>query len=245
MHKITLSVIVPAWNEEKRVGNAIASLQRAAAVYERERGAFAEIIIVDNNSSDRTGAVAQQAGATVVFEPINNIGKARNTGVKAAAGQYLAFCDADNEVTENLLVLIHDHLEDPRIVGGGTWIVPATRSLKVRFFFFLWGLYVRFSRVGVGMMHCRRADFATFGGFDETIFAAEDLQLAFALKKLGRPRGQKFSLLHHGWIITSTRKIDQTPLWEMLGKLIGFGFGLQKKIRSKTYCAHWYDKAAR
>ena len=245
MHKITLSVIVPAWNEEKRVGNAIASLQRAAAVYERERGAFAEIIIVDNNSSDRTGAVAQQAGATVVFEPINNIGKARNTGVKAATGQYLAFCDADNEVTENLLVLIHDHLEDPRIVGGGTWIVPATRSLKVRFFFFLWGLYVRFSRVGVGMMHCRRADFATFGGFDETIFAAEDLQLAFALKKLGRPRGQKFSLLHHGWIITSTRKIDQTPLWEMLGKLIGFGFGLQKKIRSKEYCAHWYDKAAR
>ena len=46
-------------------------------------------------------------------------------------------------------------------------------------------------------------------------------------------------------IITSTRKIDQTPLWEMLAKLIGFGFGLQTKIRSKKYCEHWYDKAAR
>ena len=245
MSKITLSVIVPAWNEEKRVGNAVASLQRAAAVYERERGARTEIIVVDNNSTDQTKAVAQQAGAAVVFEPVNNIGKARNTGVKASTGKYLAFCDADNEVTENLLTLIHDHLKEPGIIGGGTWIVPATRSWKVRFFFCLWGLYVRFSRVGVGMMHCRRTDFETFGGFDETIYAAEDLQLAYALKKLGRPRGQKFKLIHSGWIITSTRKIDQTPLLEMLGKLIGFGFGLQKKIRSKEYCAHWYEKAAR
>ena len=76
-------------------------------------------------------------------------------------------------------------------------------------------------------------------------YTAEDLQLAYALKKLGRSRGQKFKLLHKGWIITSTRKIDQTPLWEMLAKLIGFGFGLQTKIRSKKYCEHWYDKAAR
>lgn len=242
---ITLSVIVPAWNEEKCIARAIASLQRAAAVYKRERAAVAEIIVVDNNSSDQTGVVAAQCGATVVFEPINNIGKARNAGVKATSGKYIAFCDADNEITENLLVLIHDHLENSRIVGGGTWIVPASQSWKVRFFFFLWGLYVRCSRVGVGMLHCRRADFEAFGGFDESIYAAEDLQLAYALKKIGHPRRQKFELLHNGWIITSTRKIDQTPLWEMLGKLIGFGFGLQKKIRSKKYCAHWYEKAAR
>ena len=245
MRTATLSLIVPAWNEEKCIGRAIASLQRAAAVYARDRGAVAEIIVVDNNSSDRTGPLARQCGATVVFEPVNNIGKARNAGARAATGKYIAFCDADNEITENLLVLIHDHLADPRIAGGGTWIVPATRSLKVRFFFFLWGIYVRCSRVGVGMMHCRKADFEACGGFDETIFAAEDLQLAYALKKLGRPRKQKFELLHKGWIITSTRKIDQTPLLEMLGKLIGFGFGLQQKIRSKKYCEHWYDKAAR
>ena len=245
MANVTLSVIVPAWNEEKYVGRAIASLQRAAAMYARERSAVAEIIVVDNNSSDQTGAVAKQCGATVVVEPVNNIGKARNAGANAATGKYLAFCDADNEVTENLLVYIHDHLEDPKVAGGGTWIVPASRSFKVRFFYFLWGIYVRCSRVGVGMMHCRKVDFDAFGGFDETIYAAEDLQLAYALKKLGRSRGQKFKLLHKGWIITSTRKIDQTPLWEMLAKLIGFAFGLQKKIRSKEYCEHWYSKAAR
>ena len=245
MTQPTLSVIVPAWNEEKHVGHTIASLQRAAAVYERERGATAEIIVVDNNSSDRTAAVAREHGAQVVFEPVNNIGKARNAGARAARGKYIAFCDADNEVTQNLICLIHDHLEDPKIAGGGSWIEPANHNLKIDFFYFLWHTYVRCSRVGVGMMHCRKADFESFGGFDETIFAAEDVQLAYDLKKIGKPRGQKFQLIRKGWIITSTRKIDQTPLWTMIVKLIGFGFGLQKKIRSKKYCEHWYERAAR
>ncbi len=241
----TLSIIIPAWNEEKTIGRAIESLKKSAAYYERERGCQTEIIVVDNNSRDRTGEIAREHGATVVFEPINNIGKARNTGAQAARGKYIAFCDADNEVTENLVTLIHDHLENPAIAGGGTWIEPARRNLKINFFYFVWGLYVRFSRVGVGMMHCRRDDFFSFGGFDETIFAAEDVQLAYDLRKLGKPRGQKFNLIKKGWIITSTRKIDQTPLPVMLAKLIGFGFGLQKKIRSREYCEHWYDKAAR
>ena len=241
----TLSVIIPAWNEEKAVGRAIQSLQRAAEFYKQQRGCAAEIILVDNNSSDRTADVAREHGATVVFEPVNNIGKARNAGVRAAHGRHLAFCDADNEVTENLLVLIHDHLEDPKIAGGGTWIEPARRNLKIDFFYLVWGIYVRLSRVGVGMMHCRKTDFELFGGFDETIYAAEDVQLAYDLKKIGKQRGQKFELIKQGWIITSTRKIDQTPLHVMIGKLLGFAFGLQKKIRSKEYCEHWYEKAAR
>jgi glycosyltransferase involved in cell wall biosynthesis len=241
----TLSVIVPAWNEEKSLGRTLESLKRAIACYERERHATAEIIVVDNNSTDRTAEVARDHGATVVFEPVNNIGKARNAGTRMARGKHLAFCDADNEVTENLLVLIHDHLEDPQIAGGGTWIEPARRNLKINFFYLVWDLYVTVSRVGVGMMHCRKADFDSFGGFDETIYAAEDVQLAYDLRKLGRPRGQKFNLIKKGWIITSTRKIDQTPLGEMITRLIGFGFGLQKKIRNKEYCEHWYEKAAR
>jgi glycosyltransferase involved in cell wall biosynthesis len=241
----TLSVIIPAWNEEKWIGRAIDSLKHAALVYEHERGCTAEIIVVDNNSSDRTGDVARQHGVQVVHEPVNNIGKARNAGVRAARGKYIAFCDADNQVTENLLTLIHDHLEDPKIAGGGTWIEPANHNLKIDFFYFLWHLYVNCSRVGVGMMHCRKADFETFGGFDETIYAAEDVQLAYDLKKIGKHRGQKFNLIRKGWIITSTRKLDQGHFLELFAKMIGFGFGLQKKIRSKEYCEHWYEKAAR
>jgi glycosyltransferase involved in cell wall biosynthesis len=245
MTEPTLSIIVPAWNEEKHLGHTLASLQQAVAVYQRERNATAEILVVDNNSADATAEVARRHGARVVFEPVNNIARARNAGARAARGRFLAFCDADNRVTENIFVLIHDQLSDPGIVGGGTWIEPERKNLKVRFFYFLWRIYVRLSRVGVGLMHCRREDFQTIGGYDETIYAAEDVQFAYDLRKLGQPRGQNFNLLRDGWIITSTRKIDQTPIGTMIAKLIGFGFGLQRKIRSKQYCEHWYEKAAR
>src|SRR5260221_11804877 len=69
MSQPTLSVIVPAWNEEKYIGRAIDSLRHAAQVYERERGCAAEISVVDNNSQDRTGDVAREHGAQVVLEP--------------------------------------------------------------------------------------------------------------------------------------------------------------------------------
>jgi len=245
MSSPTLSVIIPAWNEEKYIGRAIESLKHAAAVYQRERGATAEIIVVDNNSSDRTAVVATEHGAQVVFEPVNNIGKARNAGARAARGKFIAFCDADNQVTENILCCIHDHLSDPRIVGGGTWIQPEKRNLKITFFYTLWHIYVTFSRVGVGVMHCRKEDFDAIGGYDEEIYAAEDLQLAYDLRKIGTPRGQKFNLFKDCWIITSTRKLDQGHFLELFAKMIGFGFGLQKKIRNKDYCEHWYEKAAR
>ncbi len=241
----TLSVIVPAWNEEKCLARTIDSLQRAARYYERQRDGTVEIIVVDNNSQDRTADIACELGLAVVFEPVNNIGRARNAGARAAHGKYLAFCDADNRVTENLLCLIHDHLARPDIVGGGTWIEPERSGFKVWFFYSIWHLFVRFSRVGVGMMHCRREDFLSFGGFDETIYAAEDIQFAYDLRQLGNPRGQPFELIRRGWIITSTRKIDQMRFDQMLRRLVGFGFGLQKKIRSKEYCRDWYDNAAR
>ena len=167
MSEPTLSVIVPAWNEEKYIGRAIDSLRHAARCTRASAAARRKSSSSITTARTAPATVAREHGAQVVFEPVNNIGKARNTGVKAARGKYIAFCDADNQVTENLLVLIHDHLEDPKIAGGGTWIEPERRNFKISFFYFLWGIYVRGSGVGVGMMHCRKADFETFGGFDE------------------------------------------------------------------------------
>ena len=78
----TLSIIIPAWNEEKYIARTIESLRQAGKVYEQQRGGTVEIIVVDNNSSDRTGAIAREHGALVVHEPVNNIGKARNSGAR-------------------------------------------------------------------------------------------------------------------------------------------------------------------
>ena len=74
-----ISVIVPAFNEEKVLGGSLRAIRTAMTVFED-----AELIVCDNNSTDRTAAIAREAGASVVFEPLNQISRARNTGARDA-----------------------------------------------------------------------------------------------------------------------------------------------------------------
>ena len=80
-----LSVIIPAFNEEKLIGKTLRAIREAAEVFAEMCWEF-ELIVCDNNSTDRTAELAQAAGARVVFEPINQIARARNKGAEAATG---------------------------------------------------------------------------------------------------------------------------------------------------------------
>ena len=61
------------------------------------------------------------------------------------------------------------------------------------------------------MMHCRRDDFDSFGGFDETIYAAEDVQLAYDLKKAGTPRGHGRPASRTASLIICTKPTVSAP----------------------------------
>jgi glycosyltransferase involved in cell wall biosynthesis len=74
-----ISVIIPAFNEEKLLKHTLGQIQYALKE-NRGQGFAWEIIVFDNNSTDRTAGVATEMGARVVFEPVNQIGRARNTG---------------------------------------------------------------------------------------------------------------------------------------------------------------------
>ena len=62
-----------------------------------------EVLVVDNNSSDQTASVAKSQKVKVVFEPINQISRARNTGARSARGRFLVFLDADTQISFELL----------------------------------------------------------------------------------------------------------------------------------------------
>ncbi|MGD2011696.1 MAG: glycosyltransferase [Desulfobacterales bacterium] len=83
------SIVVPAFNEELYLPQTLGSLRSAMATVAMP----GEIIVVDNNSTDRTSDVARRWGATVAFEAINQISRARNTGARRARGRYLIFVD--------------------------------------------------------------------------------------------------------------------------------------------------------
>ncbi len=97
---ISFSVIIPAYNEEALLAETIAEIRRGMDDLLPIAG---EIIVVDNNSVDRTPKIATNAGARVVFEPINQISRARNSGAREAKGKYFFFVDADTVVPFPLL----------------------------------------------------------------------------------------------------------------------------------------------
>ena len=99
---MNLSVIIPAFNEERLIGETLRQVKAAVAVFSR-RAWQTEIIVCDNNSTDGTAALARAAGAQVVFEPVNQIARARNCGAAAATGDWLVFIDADSHPSAELL----------------------------------------------------------------------------------------------------------------------------------------------
>ena len=77
-------------------------MKSAAGAFVR-RGWGVELIVCDNNSTDRTAEIARNAGARVVFEPVNQIARARNRGAAAATGDWLIFVDADSHPSAGLV----------------------------------------------------------------------------------------------------------------------------------------------
>lgn len=83
-----VSVIIPAYNEEAYLGRALSSLKNQTVKPD-------EIIVVDNNSRDRTAEIAKKFGATVVTEKKQGITHARNKGFNSVKHGLIVRCDAD------------------------------------------------------------------------------------------------------------------------------------------------------
>ena len=101
-----ISVIMLTYNREKLVGRAIECI--LAQTYRDF-----EFIIVDNGSSDRSGAVADEYAAKdsrirVIHRERGNIGSGRNAGLDAAKGEYIAFIDDDDTCTPDFLQFLYD-----------------------------------------------------------------------------------------------------------------------------------------
>lgn len=88
---IDLSIILPCLDEEASVGKVV---DDAWTAIERS-GLRGEVIVVDNGSTDRSSAVAEEHGATVVHEPRRGYGSAYLRGLEEASGEFLVMADAD------------------------------------------------------------------------------------------------------------------------------------------------------
>src|SRR5688572_32357746 len=94
-----------------------------------DAGWASELIVCDNNSTDRTAEIARAAGAQVVFEPVNQISRARNAGAARASGDWLLFVDADSYPDAGLFRNVVEVIRQGRCVAGGATVRVDTSNL--------------------------------------------------------------------------------------------------------------------
>jgi glycosyltransferase involved in cell wall biosynthesis len=235
------SIIVPAFNEEKLIAETLHRITSAMAAFS-ERGWSSELFVCDNNSTDRTGEFARTAGAQVVFEPVNQIARARNRGASAARGDWLLFIDADSHPSPELFRDVAAAVACGTCLAGGSTIRLDGTGRAARWGTKLWNLISRTTRSLAGsFVFCEADAFRQIGGFNEELFASEELDLARRLKKLARKSGKRIVILHKHPLVTSARKLHLYSGREYLRFLGRTALGLGGTLKSAKECHLWYD----
>jgi glycosyltransferase involved in cell wall biosynthesis len=236
-----ISIIVPAFNEEKFVAGTIGAIQQAARGF-HERGWETEIIVCDNNSKDATAALARAAGARVVFEPVNQIARARNTGAAAATGDWFVFVDADSRPTPELFAEVADEISSGTCLAGGCTVLMDDRHLIAVGATALWNAISRLTKWAAGsFIFCEAGAFRTLEGFSLKLFASEEIDLSKRLKKLARESGKRIVILHRHPLLTSARKLRLYSRGELLRFSASAIFRPQATVTSRQACSPWYD----
>jgi glycosyltransferase involved in cell wall biosynthesis len=235
-----ISILIPAFNEESLIGEVIDSVRQSFAAL-APRGY--EIIVCDNNSTDRTAEIALGKGARVMPEPHNQIARARNTAAKAARGTWLIFLDADTFLSPALLKNTVAALESGQVCGGGS--VLAFDSQSIGFFAGLllktWNPVSALLGLAAGSyLFCYREAWVETGGFDETVYAGEEIFFSRKLKRWARERGLKFKVLTAAPILTSARKMEWYGQWEIISTMLRMAW--PGTINRREKCGLWYTR---
>lgn len=234
------SIIIPAYNEATELPLTLIAIRAAMAAH----SLTGECIVVDNNSSDGTADIALKHGADqVVFEPINQIARARNTGVRASRGRNLVFVDADTRISPALLSEALHLLISACCVGGGAVIEfegacgPIGRTSIA-----LWKRISQLTRTAAGsFLFCRRDAFEAIGGFDQKLYASEEVRLSRLLRKWGHSHDMRFEIIQNAPARTSARKLE----WYSGPKMLGWIFFMMLvpiAVRSRKLCGFWYER---
>jgi glycosyltransferase involved in cell wall biosynthesis len=186
MSRPEISVIVPAFNEERVIGACLDSL--AQMDFPREQF---EVVLVDNGSQDRTVQIAKsyrdRINLQIVEKSDVRISALRNLGARMASGNILAFLDADCLAPKTWLTDVAALMAGVSGVAGAHYLLPPGSSWVGR----VWHRYQEaamqgdVSHVPAGDLVMSCADFWRVGGFDESIQTNEDYELCQRVRSAG------------------------------------------------------------
>ena len=243
MKKTAISLIIPAYNEEKLIYRTLLSVSKAARQFELDTNETIELIVVDNASTDRTVEIANRFDVTIVREERRMISAVRNAGAKAAKSEILCFLDADSEVSENIFTLVYEAMQSESYIGGGVKMMLDQPGILFKGIALGSQIMSFITGISAVLIYTKKETFEKLGGFDERYYAGEDLKFIFRLKKEGKKAGKQFKNIYDGFVVTSARKFNVMTLKDMV--LFARLLLNNKLMTQKDLCATWYDLSKR
>ena len=183
-----ITVVIPAYNEENFIGTTLKSLVN-------QTYKDFELIVVDNNSTDRTAEVAEKYGARVILEKQKGVAAARQAGFLKANGEIIASTDSDSIVPQNWIERIVTEFEnDESLVAFGglanLYSGPVSARAAGRYFFKAFWVIDKILSGGWNLagfnMAVRKDAFFKIGGFTTSLNMGEDIDLAKRLREVGK-----------------------------------------------------------
>ena len=187
-----VSVIVPAFNEEKFLSATLESVREQT--YKN-----LELIVKDGLSKDKTVAVAERYADKVISKKDISAGDARNQGAAYAEGDILVFVDADTLLASDAIERIVEDFKKPNVTlvfpkylpKKEIWEMEGRKvrmPRKIDIFWFSGENLVRnyVDRYAGGMcMACDAKTFREIGGFNKALKVCEDIEISYRLRKRG------------------------------------------------------------
>ena len=182
-----ITVVIPAYNEENFIKITLSSI--ADQTYKNF-----ELIVVDNNSTDKTGEIARSFGARVILEKKKGVAEARQAGFMAAKGAIIITTDADTVVSSDWVEKMMQGFSDEKIVGFGglnrLYSGPVGSRAAARYLATVFWLIDRIASSGWNLLGSnfgvRKSAFEKIGGFNTDLTLGEDVDLSQRLKKIGK-----------------------------------------------------------
>jgi len=205
-----ISVVIPAHNEADFLPATLESVWESIRFLQVE----AEVIVVNDASTDDTADIARLPGCKGIDVELRNIGAVRNAGAAVAANEWLFFLDADTLLPARTLAGAIDMLGRGFAGGGAHVAIPDHPKVGWLKELMLFGVKVFWQGVAgkaAGcFMFCQKSIFDQFGGFDEKVFAAEEWFFSVQTAKRG-----EFGLVRFP-VVTSARKLHKYSTLELM-----------------------------
>jgi glycosyltransferase involved in cell wall biosynthesis len=210
--KPLISVVIPAYNEEKLIAQCVAAVKNQTFPQENY-----EIIVVNNNSTDKTEEIAKAAGARVVFyDEKQGFSVAKQYGISQAEADIIVTTDADSIPDKSWLETIYQIMQNKKYACIGGSIAPIKSNFVIQFLFSFYDFLALINQIfGISLiwspnMAFRKEAFNAIGGYNIHLKTSDDWDFIVRIQKKFGVRSTLYTNKLH--VKTSSRKQENFRL---------------------------------